>query len=319
MKEKLLTLLLIFTVLASGSTASAQVNQPPFQWEPVTINGQEYLPIEQLKIFYQLEENEQIGKKISLENKRVKIHFTLDDQAAYFNGVKIFLSEPIKEHQGTAHISLLDLSSLLDPVIRPKFIANVKKPQTIILDPGHGGKDRGAANLESSLTLSIAQKIQKKLQKKGYRVLLTRNSDITVPLEERVRISNNENNAILVSLHFNAGDKNVHGMETYIVSARKPHNAGAASAALAAAVHARCLMYLNDKRFGQNFEIEDRGIRHAKFRLLTDSKHPAILIEAGFLTNKNESVKVRSDVYQETLATSIVRGIDVYRTSVGAF
>ena len=89
-----------------------------------------------------------------------------------------------------------------------------------------------------------------------------------------------------------------------------------ASIALATAVHSRALLYLNDVTYGNNFRIADRGIKRARFNVLTGIRIPAILVEGGFLSNRSEAGKVHSGAYQQTLANAIVRAVDVYRGSV---
>lgn len=322
MKRKHLLLLLFgLGTLISATTAREddniqQAHKNGFEWEPIDIHGKKYISFDKLKAFYQLEEAERKNKLISLEGKGVQINFTSGTQAITINKVKFLLSEPVRKNNDIAYVSILDLRSLIDPVLRPSFIKNAKAVNTVILDPGHGGSDQGSANLEANYTLIIVKKIRNLLTKKGYRVVLTRDKDSTLGLEERVKIAQREPNAIFISLHFNSGVKSAHGMETFIISAREPHPSSAASIALATAIHSRSLLYLNDKRYGHEFDIKDRGIRHAKFRLLKDSPHPAILIEAGFLTNKEEAAKIQTEAYQNTLAKSLVRGIEVYRTSI---
>ena len=319
-------LTLIFTwafclnLSADFSAPPSAPSEPPsstsFHWETVSIEGVPSITFQQLSQFYHLTEKARSDKQIMLENKKIQVKFTIGSQEAFINNMKIFLSEPIRKKDNALYLSQLDLSSLIDPVFRPASIKNTKDINTIILDPGHGGEDQGAANLEAQYTLAIIKKAKRLLTKKGFRVVLTRSDDTTIPLEKRVATANEETNAILISLHFNSGEQSVHGMETYIISAKEPHISGAASAGLATAIHSRCLLYLNNKQLGQTFGIEDRGIRHAKFRLLKDSQNPTILIEAGFLTNKEEAAKIKTESYQDALAKGIVRGIQVYRASV---
>ena len=78
------------------------------------------------------------------------------------------------------------------------------------------------------------------------------------------------------------------------------------------------LLYLNNKSYGNNFRIEDRGIKRARYNVLTGIRIPAILLEGGFLTNRTEASKVNSSAYQKTLASAIVRAVDVYRDSISA-
>ena len=306
----------LFLFADLSAAPSEDPSSPHFQWEPVKINGAQYITLQQLSQFYHLTEKARNDKEITLENKKIQVKFTIGSQEAFINNIKILLSEPIRKKDNTLYLALLDLTSLIDPVFRPASIKNTKNVTTVILDPGHGGEDQGAANLEAQYTLAIITKAKRLLTKKGFRVVLTRSDDTTISLENRIATANQETNAILISLHFNSGDQSIHGMETYIISAREPHATGAASTALAIAIHSRCLLYLNNKQLGQTFGIEDRGVRHAKFRVLKDSPHPAILIEAGFLTNKEESAKIKTETYQDTLAKGIVRGIQVYRASI---
>jgi len=136
-----------------------------------------------------------------------------------------------------------------------------------------------------------------------------------IPLTS-VKIINHQNNAIVISLHFNSGSKEVSDFDTYVMSARHLHPASKASVALAAAVHTRSLIYLNNAQSANHFKIKDRGIRHARFRLLKDSKHPTILIEAGSLTHKKESLFITTEAYQQKLASSIALSIDAYKASI---
>jgi N-acetylmuramoyl-L-alanine amidase len=287
-----------------------------FDWAPVEINGKEYVPLSKMRQFYSLDHEQVHNKDITMSNTKIKAQFTLDSQLVALNGIRIYLSEPIKTQEKKAYISKLDINSLIDPVFRPKHLLNAPPVQTVILDAGHGGSDKGSAGLESKLTLATIKQVAKLLKMKGYKVILTRNNDTTIPLEERVRIANTSPEAILISLHFNSGNKDAHGLETYVMSAREPHCANQASVALAVALHAQCMLRLNDKAFGNNFQISDRAIKHAKFRLLKDSKHPAVLIEAGFLTNKKEAAKITTEAYQKSLASAIARSVDVYNLSV---
>lgn len=288
-----------------------------FVWAPVQINGKQYLSLEALKAFYFFNKLEVIEKTVILENKIITAEFTINSQKARINGINFHLSEPARLKEGVAHVSSLDVMTLIDPVLRPSFIKNAHATTTVILDAGHGGKDKGSAGKEAKHTLAVVKLTKELLEKKGYQVILTRSKDIGIPLEARLKQINATGNAVVVSLHFNSGKKEAAGFETYVMSARQPNPFNMASVALATAVHTRSLIYLNNAKHGNDFKIEDRGIRRAKFRLLKDSKHPTILVEAGFLTNKKEAEKISSIDYQKTLASAIARGIDVYNASIG--
>src|SRR5207302_8893629 len=108
----------------------------------------------------------------------------------------------------------------LEPQLRPQRIPNLDRVQTVVLDPGHGGYDKGATSnygCEKDFALDVARKVRPLLQAKGLRVIMTRESDAFVPLELRARIANAANNPVFVSIHFNATDRdpNATGFEIY--------------------------------------------------------------------------------------------------------
>lgn len=283
-------------------------------WKITSIHGVDYVSLNQLESFYHLEKESDERKVVVLNNQTTEITFTIDSQTSTLNRVKFFLSAPIKRQDGIIYISKLDLTTVIDPVLRPSAIPNAKPFNTVILDAGHGGGDQGSQKLEAPYTLSMARLIRTQLKKKGYNVILTRNKDITLPLKDRLEILHAQKNAIVISLHFNSGPETVHGLETYIVSAGG--HAGQASVALATAVHSRVLMTMNHHPGKTDFTIVDRGVRHAGFSLLKKSPHPTILIELGFLSHHDEAAMITDKGYRSSLADSITQGIDVYRKSI---
>jgi len=144
-------------------------------------------------------------------------------------------------------------------------------------------------------------------------VILTRDDNVTIPLADRVKMANAHDHAIMLSLHYNSGPKQVHGFETYIMSARVPRLNNRASIALAIRVHSRCIRDLNNLQFGNDFKSDNRGIKRARFNILSNCRHPTIYIEAGFLTNKKESAKIRTAAYRKTLASAITAGVQSYQ------
>ena len=311
---KTATLAIILSLLCNNLPAA--IAPDGFQWTDQTINGNSYLPMEDVRKFYQFEKITKSANSIILENARIKAEFRIDDQKARLNGILYHLSEPIRIKDDNAHLSRLDLVTLIDPALRPHHHIPSKPLQTIILDPGHGGKDKGSAGLEAKLTLGVARQTRDLLQKNGYNVIMTRDDDLFIPLEERLKIINSTANAVVISLHFNSGKKEAEGIETYVMSARTPHPTVKSSTALATAIHSRCLMHLNRQKLAGHYKLEDRGIQHAAFPILKDSQHPTILIEAGFLTNETEAAVINTPAYQKNLALSITRGIETYQASI---
>jgi N-acetylmuramoyl-L-alanine amidase len=168
---------------------------------------------------------------------------------------------------------------------------------TVVIDAGHGGYDRGGIPgqrvSEKEMTLDVAQRLSKILSAKGYRVIMTRNSDVFVPLGTRVAIANSYRNAIFVSIHFNSATRSgADGIETYFY--------GRDSLALASAIH----HYVSGGAPSDN-----RGVRRRGYYVLRKTKIPAVLVECGFLTNPTEAKWAQSASYRQKLAEWIADGI----------
>jgi N-acetylmuramoyl-L-alanine amidase len=170
-------------------------------------------------------------------------------------------------------------------------------PTTVVIDAGHGGFDRGGIPgqrvAESVMTLDVAQRLRSLLQASGYRVVMTRSSDVFVPLGTRVAIANSYRGAIFVCIHFNSATRRgANGIETYFYSRQ--------SLPLASAIH----YYVAGGAPSLN-----RGVRRRGYYVLRRTNIPAVLVECGFLTNPSEASYVQSANYRQKLASEIARGI----------
>ena len=167
----------------------------------------------------------------------------------------------------------------------------------VVIDAGHGGFDRGGIPRqqvpEKTMTLDVALRLQSLLEKSGYRVIMTRDSDVFVPLPTRVAIANSYPNAIFVCIHFNSATRSgADGIETYFYSRD--------SLALASAIHYNLV---------GNTPTPNRGVRRRGYYVLRKTRIPAVLVECGFLTNPTEARNVQNSVYRQSLAENIARGI----------
>ena len=169
--------------------------------------------------------------------------------------------------------------------------------RTIVIDAGHGGFDRGGVPgqriSEKDKNLDVAQRLKRIMQAQGYRVIMTRDSDVFIPLPTRVSIANSYRDAIFVSIHFNCASRvGANGIETYYYRGD--------SANLAASIH-RNVVSISPS--------ENRGIRRRGFFVLRKTAIPSVLVECGFLTNPTEGqLSLRGD-YRQKLAEQIARGI----------
>jgi len=175
---------------------------------------------------------------------------------------------------------------------------------TVVIDAGHGGHDRGGIPgqriAEKVMTLDVAQRLRNVLQASGYHVVMTRDSDVFVPLGTRVAIANSYRNAIFVCVHFNATNRmGASGIETYFYSRD--------SLPLASAIHH---FVVGGAPSG------NRGVRRRGYYVLRKTSIPAVLVECGFLTNPTEAAYAQTASYRQKLAEEIAAGVRG-RNSVG--
>ena len=169
--------------------------------------------------------------------------------------------------------------------------------KTIVIDAGHGGFDPGAVNgprMEKNDNLGMALAVQKKLQEQGQRVIMTRNTDVFVPLEERSAISNRNNADVFASIHRNAHTSiAANGLETYVQINSAPINT-----TYAKKVH--------DQIVSAGVQT-DHGIRQGDYYVLRNTRAPAMLLELGFITNARDNQLF--DENFEAYAAAITRGL----------
>ena len=178
---------------------------------------------------------------------------------------------------------------------------------TVVIDAGHGGYDRGGIPgqrvSEKDMTLDVAQRLKNILSSSGYRVVMTRDSDVFIPLGTRTAIANENRNAIFVSIHFNSATRRgADGIETYFYSRD--------SLALASAIH----HYVAGGAPSPN-----RGVRRRGYFVLRRTNIPAILVECGFLTNPTEASYVQNASYRQKLAEEIAAGISRRNSVASSF
>jgi N-acetylmuramoyl-L-alanine amidase len=179
-----------------------------------------------------------------------------------------------------------------------KTVPESARPSTVVvIDAGHGGHDRGGISgqrvSEKDMTLDVAQRLRAILQSYGYRTVMTRDSDVFIPLGTRVAIANSYRDAIFVCIHFNAtGRRAASGIETYFYSSQ--------SLGLASAIH----YYVAGGAPSAN-----RGVRRRGFYVLRNTRIPSVLVECGFLTNPTEAQYAQNSGYRQKLALEIAHGI----------
>src|SRR5213595_1705950 len=297
-------------------------------WQIIKVNGHDYLTIENISKFYGLPaEVTSSGDKVQTETVKNPLEFVGGSREVIINGARSWLCFPLLEHDGKFLVSRTDVAKTIEPLVRPHRVANVGQIRTIVLDPGHGGYDKGAIcryGSEKDFALDVARQLRPLLQAKGLRVIMTREGDYFVPLEVRARIANAARDSIFISIHFNAtnDDPNATGFEIFSFTPRgapstsdnwvaassvnmQPGSAvDAQSLALSACIYHSLLGHLPEY---------DRGIKRARFAVLRLTKVPAVLIEGGFLTERGESKLISNKDWRAKLAGAIGIGIENYQ------
>ncbi|MFT4641445.1 MAG: N-acetylmuramoyl-L-alanine amidase [Verrucomicrobiales bacterium] len=173
--------------------------------------------------------------------------------------------------------------------------------RTVVIDPGHGGKDDGAKRYgvkEKDLNLDTAKRLEKILKRKGFNVVLTRRTDRFLPLQERAKIANRYQDAIFVSIHYNAHrDTSVKGIETFY-----------------ATLEGRKLATGIQKLLTKRINTRDRGIKLGKqYAVLNKTRIVSVLVEGGFISNTWERRRLNGAWYRQIVAEQIAKGILIHR------
>jgi N-acetylmuramoyl-L-alanine amidase len=270
------------SLVLGGSIAIAAV-----EWQVIKVNGHDYLSVDNISKFYELPaEVVPSGAKIQTETANRPLEFVSGSREAIINGARSWLCFPVIEQNGKSLVSRTDLAKTIEPLLRPHRVPDVGKVQTVVLDAGHGGYDKGQLSrygAEKDFALDVVRKLRPILQAKGFRVVMTREGDYFVPLEVRAQIANSARNSIFVSVHFNGSgdDPNATGFEIFSFTPRgapstsdsaissKAYNAqpgstvDAQSTALSACIYHSLLGHIPEY---------DRGIKRARFAVLRLTK-----------------------------------------------
>jgi len=311
-----------FFALASTTTFAGD------DWKIIKISGHDYLTVDNISRFYGLPAGVVAqGEKMRFETVKNPLEFVSGSREAMINGARSWLCFPLIEQDGKYLVSRTDLAKTIEPLVRPHRVLNVGNVQTVVLDPGHGGYDKGQVSrygYEKDFALDVARKLRPLLQAKGARVIMTREGDYFVPLEVRAKIANAARNSIFVSIHFNAtnDDPNATGFEIFSFTPR-----GAPSTSDTALTSSSYSMQPGSEVDAQSMALSaciyhsllghipeyDRGIKRARFAVLRLTKVPAVLIEGGFLTERGECKLIANKDWRAKLAGAIGVGIESYR------
>ena len=322
--------LLAAGLFASFRGTAVRAAETQGAWTLFKYDNRDYVTVGNLAGFYKLQ-NASEGRSVLLRSPGCSIQGQAGSKELIINGVKFILSYELILQGNDVLLSRIDLTKLVEPVLRPNKMHNARPIRTIVLDAGHGGHDRGAVSLygnEKDFALDVCLRTRALLIKRGFRVEMTRADDTFIPLDERARYASRFRDGLFVCVHFNAGSDVATGIETYTLAPRfvpSTDQDGPAvsdmtfcagnvddpeNMALATAMHASLL---------NRIPITDRGIKRARFWVLRECTIPAVLIEGGFVSNPQEASRIAQPAYRQAMAECIVQGIGNYqRATTGA-
>jgi N-acetylmuramoyl-L-alanine amidase len=322
----LLSILLVrFAAAAPATTAPANT------WHIVKMDQRNYVPVADVARFYRMVRLTADTRKFRITSVNRVIEGTAGTSEVRINGVKYVTCFPLRTRGDTVYLSAMDVTKIIEPLMRPGKIKGVDPIRTIVLDAGHGGHDSGAVGRygrEKDYTLDVVLRARALLLQAGFQVKMTRARDVFIPLEERAAFANKQKGALFVSVHFNKSNSGGTGIETYALAPRgvpsmdeaslrysdfrqNPGNArDGENIALAAAIHSNMVRYL---------PLPDRGIKRARFVVIKNITIPGVLIEGGFVDNPLDSRYIALPAYRQRIAQAIVEAAKAYtRTITGA-
>lgn len=253
--------------------------------------------------------------------------FRMNDLVAYWNGMEFHLGFPPQVINNEPYLHTLDVAKNIEPLLHPLVLPG-KTNRIIVIDPGHGGSNLGTRSVvdgahEKEYTLDWARRLAPMLATNGWKVFLTRNSDVDVSLTNRFIFADTCKADVFVSLHFNAApsptDHEEGGIETFCVTPTGmpstlkrdfeddaslvfPNNHfDAENLRYAVQVH-RSLLKIGGAR--------DHGVRRARFMtVLRGQNRPAILVEGGYLSNPREARRIADPAYRQKLAEAVAQAL----------
>lgn len=253
-----------------------------------------------------LTETDQSFVKLT-DRRNVVLLFLYQDGRLYINGRDCGPVGPIERSGSLIHVDP-DLANRIRAGIIPSSLGTISTTQTpislatIVVDPGHGGKDPGAISplgiQEKDINLQVARRLAAELGRLGFKVIMTRDTDMFLELEERAAIANQNHADLFVSIHSDSSpSRSLNGYTVY--TARSAGNRARWAARTIADAMA-------------STGLESNGIRQADYRVLVNTNCPAVLVELGYLSNHYEAARLQDPYMQQRLARAIAEGLARY-------
>lgn len=354
-------LALLFMVLLAGCTTTPARESTLIAGPVCNIAGLRYVSLHSVADTYKLNYKwDSVAKKLTLYKADEYVELAITSDIALVDGMPVKLNGPVLLRRSDILLPKDFSESILLKVFAEKhkpFVLQRKEPvgrkpvyaiKTIVIDPGHGGKDPGAIGRsglrEKEITLDIAKRLRPYLENAHIETYLTRSDDRFISLWRRADIANKKEADFFISIHANAAhSRRAKGFEVFYLSEAVDDNARAVAAA------ENAFLKYEDSSFGyakpsgsleatlwdicysenrresielakqitrvacRQLRTRDRGEKGARFYVLKGAEMPSVLIEVGFISNKEEANKLRNPLYREKVAKAIAEGIINYK------
>jgi N-acetylmuramoyl-L-alanine amidase len=294
------------------------------------VYGRDYIALSDILSVFALQAQALPARNFMLSSPQARVRFALDSREVEVQGVKHWLNSPPAVQGGQIWFPAVDVVKTLDPLLRRSGLKATGPLKTIVLDPGHGGEDKGAHSrsglVEKHLTLDVARRLEALLSENGYRVLLTRRDDRFIPLEARSAFARASHADLFISVHFNSAQPSTEpcGAETFCLTPAGANSTSDKTMTLTkedfVATSANRLDNDNvllahhvQQSLVSNAGALERGVKRARFEVLKDLNCPGVLVECGFLSNPAESRRISQASHRQSLALAIASGVESYR------
>ncbi len=322
-KNVLLSVIALMTIFTDASALAGV--------RTVTSRGKSYVTLPNLASYYGMPVTQPARNRIRLQNKYNKIEFETESRSVWINGTLVALSEPVRKVGWSWAIETADFNKTIEPATRPQEFLKTVGNRTVVLDPGHGGDDKGASSPrnihEKLVVMDIANRVRNRLEARGINVELTRERDRNLDLDSRSRTASVLKADVFVSIHANSAGKkrDIRGAETFVLSlpGRYSSNSYGGGALPSSAntgnrydVANMALGYRIQQNLLRATGQEDRGVKRARFEVLRDAPCPAALVEVAFMSNPKDEAIVSDPAGRDRIARGIADGIVAYLTDV---
>lgn len=304
--------LLSLVGLSSLSPAAQPLPTRQQAWRQVSIAGDDYVSLADVMGFYKLERGGEKDSIISYGNGQLSLVF---DEARPFiaiDGVAVKLLRPLlRDGRGERLIAKTDCVHLIDPILRPSYIATHWTLRRVIIDPDYGGAFDGVRISErkekSQLLLSVARQLAALLQAQGFEVTLSRQDDYLVDPQERVDLANGQSDSLFIQLRVDDCAETEAGISCYIADPDPQRDVDGLNAALGMAMQS----YLS-----KGTGMRDGGLRRLKHDMLAGVRIPALSIVLGNMENAESRTSLHDPAIQAALCKAMQGAINAFAVAV---